>query len=143
MYMAGKEWNRKHILERHRKGELTGREAARILKLSERQFRRIQKQYDPETLSGVRHGSRGKSPANKTSAKLVARILALFAEEFAGFNDSHFVECLKEEYGIAIGRSTFRRLARAAGLKPARKRRSRRYRSRPKRQDALVGRKPS
>jgi transposase len=134
MDMAQKEWTRKDVLERHRNGKLTGRQAAEILKISERQFRRLQKVYKPSKLDGIRHGNRGKRPSNKTSSRLTAQILALFAGEFVGFNDSHFVECLKEEYDICIGRSTVQRIARAAGLKPARKRKSRRYRGRRQRE---------
>jgi hypothetical protein len=78
----------------------------------------------------VVHGNRGRAPANKVSDALRVKVLRLFSGRYAGFNDSHFVEMLQEQEGIKVGRATFRRWARAAGLKATRKRRARRYRQR-------------
>jgi transposase len=134
MDMSDKEWTRKHTLERHRVGKLSTVEAAQILKVSSRQVRRLAARYEPGKLVGIRHGLRGQEPSNKTPSELWKRVEALFTCEFAGFNDTHFVESLKEHHQLTIGRSTVQRLARASGLKAARKRRSRRYRSRRERE---------
>ena len=127
--MAEHEWVRKDVLERHRAGRLTTAEAAQILRLSKRQVRRLGAEF---AAGGdcVIHGNRGRAPPNKTPDGLREQVLALAQGRYLGFNDTHYVEMLRDREGITIGRATFRRWARAAGLRPVRKRRSRRYRQR-------------
>jgi nitrogen fixation protein FixH len=128
--MSAKEWTRKQTLERHQAGELTTAEAARILKVTTRQVRRLSAKYVQGSPACVRHGLCGRSPANKTSTAKLAKAVTLFTSTYRGFNDTHFVECLKEDEGVEFARSTWQRLARSAGLKATRRRRSRRYRGR-------------
>lgn len=127
--MAEHEWVRKDVLERHRAGRLTTAEAARILRLSMRQVRRLAAGFALGE-DCVIHGNRGRAPANKAPEALRKEVLALAQGRYLGFNDTHYVEMLRDREGITIGRATFRRWARAAGLKPVRKRRSRRYHQR-------------
>ncbi len=128
--MSSKEWTRKSTLERLRRGAITPGDAAQILKVTERQIRRLSAAFVPGDVIGVRHGNRGRSPSNRTPEGLRRQVLSLFADEFKGFNDTHFVELLAEEKSIVMARSTFQRIARAGGHKAARKRRSQRYRCR-------------
>ncbi len=58
------------------------------------------------------------------------RILRLARTTYAGFNDHHLTEKLREVEGIAIGRETLRQLLRTAGIGPPRKRRPPAHRQR-------------
>ncbi len=127
--MSEKEWTRKDVLWRHQEGRLTTSEAAQILRLSERQLRRLAARMG-KGQDCIVHGNRGRAPSNKMLEALRREVLKLFEVRYSGFNDTHFVEMLKEREGIEIVRATFRRWARSAGLKAARKRRPRRYRQR-------------
>lgn len=127
--MGEHEWVRKDVLARHEAGRLSTSEAAQILKLSKRQIRRVAAAFAAGE-NCVIHGNRGRAPPNKTPQALREQVLALAQGRYVGFNDTHFVEMLHEHEGITISRATFRRWARLDGLKPVRKRRSRRYRQR-------------
>lgn len=129
MLMSEREWTRKDVLKRHAAGRLTTSEAAKILGLSARQLRRLAATLAAGDDCFV-HGNRGRAPPNKASESLRRKVLGLFQGRYQGFNDSHFVEMLREQEGVRIGRATFRRWARAEGLNAVRKRRARRYRQR-------------
>lgn len=133
MLMAEKQWKRLDVVKRVANGELTTGQAAKILKLSARQMRRLTARHQTVGDACVIHGNAGRSPPNRVSDALGARVLALLKGRYEGFNDTHFTEKLLEE-GISIGRSTVRRLARSAGVAAARPRRSKRYRSRRERE---------
>lgn len=131
--MAEKQWKRLDVLKRLTKGELSTSEAAKVLRVSDRQMRRLKEDYAAEGSKCVIHGNRGRSPSNRTSDETRALVIELLRGKYLGFNDTHFTEKLQEE-GVKIGRATVRRLAREAGVKAARPRRSKRYRSRRERE---------
>lgn len=128
--MSGKQWKRLDAVRRIRDGELTIGEAARVLGLSVRQARRILRAVEKRGAEGLRHGNEGRSPAHRVGAGVRKRVLWLMRHRYEGFNDQHFTEKLAEEEGIRLSKSTVRRILRAAGVGPARKRRPRKHRRR-------------
>jgi len=111
-------------------GEMTRRDAAAWLGMSERQLRRVVAAYRAEGPAGVVHGNRGRSPVQTLGADARARIVALATGRYAGLNDTHLSEVLASEEGIMVSRSTVRRLRVGAGLVRPRTRRAPRHRRR-------------
>lgn len=111
-------------------GHLTAVEAAEVLRLSERQVRRILAAYRKEGAAALAHGNRGRQPVHTIGAAVRQQVSELARTRYPDLNDTHLTEKLAEEEGIELSRATVRRIRRAAGLGSPRKRRAPRHRSR-------------
>lgn len=129
------EVHRARVLEQVAQHALSLKEAAVIMGVSYRQAKRIQARWCSEGLAGLSHRNRGRAVNHALNPDLATRILALHEEKYKNFNDSHFVEMLKENEGIGISREKVRQLLRAAGRKPKRKRRNKKHHARRPRKD--------
>jgi transposase len=118
------------VIENAVAGRMGVREAAEALSRSERQVKRLKQRYQADNPAWGLHGNHGRAPANRTSMTIAQRVIELAKGKYAGFNDSHLSEKLAGEEGIALSRSTVRRILRSAGLRSPQKRRPPRYRSR-------------
>jgi transposase len=128
--MSQKEFQRVKVIENAAGGRLSVREASRLLQLSERQVQRLKRRYQPDSVSGVRHGNRGRAMPWAVSVPQKRLIVTLARGKYQGFNDSHLAEKLRTEEHLTVSRETVRRIWRAAQLASPQKRRSRKYRSR-------------
>src|ERR1700693_194205 len=128
--MSQKEFQRVKVIENAAGGRLSVREASRLLHLSERQVQRLKRRYQPDCLSWVQHGNRGRSMPWAVSVPQKQLILNLARGKYLGFNDSHLTEKLGAEENLPVSRETVRRILRAAKLASPQKRRPRKYRSR-------------
>jgi transposase len=128
--MSQKEFQRVKVIENAAGGKLSVREASRLLHLSERQVQRLKCRYQPDTLSWVQHGNRGRTMPWAVSVPQKQLILALARGKYQGFNDSHLTEKLHCEENLTVSRETVRRILRSAKLASPQKRRPRKYRSR-------------
>ena len=115
--------------------QLTGKEAANRLRLSERQVRRLIAKYRGQGPPGLVHGNRGRVANNRIPEETRAKVLELAEDGYRDYNDSHFTEELAEQHGIEISRSSVRRIRREAGLSSPRKRRPPRHRKRRERRE--------
>lgn len=61
-------------------------------------------------LASVPHGLRGQPSNRQLDASLRARLTTLMQTTYAGFNDVHLTEKLRELHGLAVGRASVRRL---------------------------------
>src|ERR1035438_8095550 len=111
-------------------GRRSERDPARLLHLSERQVQRLKRRYQPDSLSWVQHGNRGRAMPWAVSVPQKQLILILARGKYQGFNDSHLTEKLHGEENLAVSRETVRRILSAAKLASPQKRRPRKYRSR-------------
>lgn len=125
-----KEQRRVLVLNRVIAGQLTAEGAAELLELSERQIWRILAAYREEGAAALVHGNRDREPANAMAEGVRKRVVALAGDKYEGFNHQHLTERLNEEEGIALSRSSVRRILLEAGLKSPRKRRAPKHRSR-------------
>ena len=91
-------------------GQVTGAQAAGLMGLSERHTRRLLAAYRKEGASAIAHGNRGRKPATTTDGSTRQRVQALAEGRYAGFNHTHLTEMLAEREGIALSRSTVRRV---------------------------------
>ena len=128
--MSQKEFQRVKVIENAAGGRLSVREAARLLQLSERQVQRLKRRYQPDSVSWVRHGNRGRPMPWAFPVPQKVLILHLARTKYQGFNDSHLCQKLNTDENIAVSRETVRRILRGAKLASPQKRRPRRYRSR-------------
>ena len=105
-------------------------EAAQLLGVSERHTWRLLAAYRMEGAAALAHGNRGRLPVNTTAATVRAQVIALARQRYLRANHTHLTELLAEREGIALSRSTVRRLLARVGLDSPRRRQPPRHRYR-------------
>jgi hypothetical protein len=128
--MSQRQWKRLDAVERMGRGELTVVEAAAVLALSTRQVRRLRRAVEKRGQAGVVHGNTGRPPAHRISEQIRKQVIELRRKKYEGFNDVHFAEKLSALEHLALSRPSVRRILRAAGIGPPRKRRAPQHRRR-------------
>lgn len=128
--MSRKEVPRAGLLKAARAGRITNAQGAVALHLSVRQFQRLKVRFAAEGTRGLLHRLRGRPSPRRLAAEVRARAAALVQGPYAGLNDCHLTEKLQEVEGLPLSRSSVRRLRRALGLPPKRRRRGRQVRTR-------------
>src|SRR5262245_46657740 len=113
-------------------GQRTQAEAARLLRLSIRQVRRLQRRLEAEGDAGVVHRLRGRPSNHRLDAALKAAALAAYRARYADFGPTLAAEKLAAD-GPAVAASTLRRWLVEAGLWQPRRRREAHRRRRPRR----------
>jgi transposase len=130
--LDGRAQQRLYVLNHVVAAELTIEEAARVLRLSSRQVRRLVERYRAGGPAALVHGNRGRRPANRVDDDRRARLIELARTTYEGFNPVHLSEVLTEDQptDLHVSARTIRRLLGDAGLALPRTRRSPRHRSR-------------
>ena len=128
--LSQKELQRVAVIGECVKGTTSVRHAAALLGLSPRHIKRLKRRFRRKGAAALAHAGRGQPSPRRLPAAVRRRILRLARSTYAGFNDHHFAEKLREVEGITIGRETLRQLLRAAGIGPPRKRRPPTHRQR-------------
>ncbi|RPH70017.1 ISNCY family transposase [bacterium] len=135
--MSRKEARRPGLVQLAMTGKITTAEGAGSLKMTPRQFRRLKARYRAEGVRGLVHRLRGRPSPRALDVQIRARVQELIQTTYREFNDCHCTEKLREVEGLMVGRETLRRLRRALGLPPKRRRRPRQHRTRRPRQPAM------
>ena len=65
------------IIEKRKRKEITQEAAAKLMRLSKRQMRRLEKKFAEKGLEGLIHGNRGKPSHRKTAPEKKALIMSL------------------------------------------------------------------
>ena len=94
--MTIKELKRAHVLQEVENGRMTGVEAAEVLRVSERQVRRLLKAYHEKGAEGLVHGNRGKVSKRRMDEQTRERIMALIEKDYRDYNTLHLQEELAE-----------------------------------------------
>jgi transposase len=128
--MSRKEARRPGLVQLAVAGTITTAAGARALAITPRQFRRLMARYRAAGVQGLVHRLRGRSSPRALEAAVRARVLDLIQTTYRDFNDCHCTEKLRTVEGLAVGRDTVRRLRRALGIPPKRRRRPRQHRTR-------------
>ena len=119
--MSKQEITRLEAMQRIKDKRLTQKEAARMLKLSVRQIKRLYKAYKAKGAKGLISARRGKPSNHRLEAQVEQRVLDLLQEKYVGFGPTLAHEKLTEVHGIGISRESVRQLMIAEGLwKPKR-----------------------
>lgn len=121
------------LLDRHERGHVTQAEAAEMLGMSERTFRRWHVRYRDEGREGLRDRRIGKPSSRRAAMAELERMLGLYRDHYQGFTVKHFHELAQKRHGYKLGYTVTRLSLQKAGLvKPAPKRGAHRRR-RPRR----------
>jgi transposase len=83
------------------RGELSQQEAAEILGMSERSFRRWRDRYEACGAEGLYDARLGRVSARRAGVDEVATVLALFETRYFDFTPRHFWEKLVSEHGVS------------------------------------------
>ena len=132
--VSQREIKRYEMLKKVLEGELSLAAATGALGVGYRQAKRVKGRAAAQGLAGLIHGNRGRPPANKADEALRQRVLALSAEHYRDFNDTHFCQQLAEREGVVVSRDLVRRWRREAGIRPKCRRRPPKHRRRRPRQ---------
>lgn len=135
--MSRKEVPRAGLLKAALAGRITNAQGARALRLSVRQFRRLKKRFREGGARGLLHALRGRPGNRHLTPQARAQIATLMTTTYAGFNDVHLTEKLREVHALVVSRSSVRNLRRALGRPAKRRRRAPKHRSRRPRKEAL------
>lgn len=121
--MSQKERDRLKVLHEASKRQLTQRQAAEQLGLSERQVRRLLGKLREVGDRAVTHGLRGRGSNRRISAKLERRAIAeLSKPQCRDFGPTYAAEHVGKLLGITIGKDTMRKWMVIAELWQSRKR---------------------
>jgi transposase len=134
--MSRKELPRSGLVVAALAGRITNREGATALHLTPRQFQRLKQRFRTGGASALRHAGRGRPSHRQLPASLCAQVQALMRDRYAGFNDTHLTEKLREVERLPISRESVRRLRRALGLPALHRRRPPQHRARRPREAA-------
>jgi transposase len=98
------------LLERHERGELSQGEAAEMLGVSERTFRRWRDRLRDERPEGLRDRRIGKPSSRRAAAAEILRMLGLYEERYSRFTVKHFSRAAAQAAPLQAGA---RRIARS------------------------------
>jgi hypothetical protein len=113
--MSQRERDRLRVLHSVLEGQRTQAEAARLLRLSPRQVRRLVQRLQQGGDAALVHGLRGKPSNHRKDVKLRRQVLRLYRKEFHDFGPTFAAEKLGER-GLEVSADTLRRWLLAEGL---------------------------
>ena len=125
------------VYGRTHRGGLSQAEAAEVLGVSERTFRRWRDRYEAEGADGLYDRRLGRLTARRAPVDEVARVLELFDPRYWDFTAKHFHEKLVADHGFKRSYNWLRLSLQAHGRRRAAPRRGAHRRKRPRR--ALPG----
>ena len=112
---------------------LSQAEAAEILGMSERTFRRWRERYEGEGAAGLLDQRLGKVSARRVPVDQIDDVLSLYRERYGGFTAKHFHDKLRQHHGFTLGYTWTKLRLQAAGLVAKAPRRSAHRKKRPRR----------
>lgn len=106
--MSTKELHKLHLVKKAHEKFITQAKAADLLNISERQFRRLIKNYRLKGERGLVHQSRGLSSKRKFSDDFKQSIADIYRKDFSGYKPTFFTEKLHEEFNIIVSKESVR-----------------------------------
>src|SRR6266849_4994184 len=135
--MSRKEVPRAGLLKAALAGRITNAQGATALGVSVRQFRRLKKRFRERGTPGLLHALRGRPGNRRLAPQAREQIAGLMTTTYAGFNDVHLTEKLREVHQLVVSRSAVRQVRLALGRPATRRRSAPQHRSRRPRKPAL------
>ena len=121
------------ILSRYEASELSQLEAAELLGMSERTFRRWNQRFEEDGETGLLDRRLGKVSGKRVPVDREAEVEALYRTRYAGFTAKHFHEHLVRDHRFAWGYTWTKAFLHSKGLLERAKRRGAHRRRRPRR----------
>ena len=106
------------ILGRYEAAEFNQLEAAALLGVSERTFRRWQARYEEEGEAGLLDRRLGKASGKRVPVDREQEVETLYRQRYAGFRAKHFHEHLVKDHGFAWGYTWTKTFLQSRGLLP-------------------------
>ncbi len=111
------------LLDRQTGGRITQAEAAKMLGIGERTFRRWRDRFEEEGEAGLADRRLGCPSPKRAPAIEIERMLGLFRDKYADFTVKHFHEQLRKRHNYKLGYTVTKvHLHRAGLVQPAVKR---------------------
>ena len=105
-----------NILNRWESAELNQGEAAELLGVSERTFRRWTRRYEDEGEADLVDRRLGKASGKRVPTDRSEEVEALYRERYQGFTVKHFHEHLVKDHGFGWGYTWLKLHLQGAGL---------------------------
>lgn len=121
------------VLDRYESSELNQCEAAELLGISERTFRRWQQRYDESGESGLLDRRLGRASGKRVPVDREAEVERLYRTRYSGFTAKHFHEHLVRSHGFRWGYTWTKAFLQSKGLLERAPRRGAHRRKRPRR----------
>jgi transposase len=118
---------------RYRGGRLSCIEAAEVLGISERHFRRLRDRYEADGAEGLIDRRRGRVSGRRVPIDRIEWVLEQFRTRYFDFTVKHFHERLVSEHKFELGYTWTKRVLQTAGLVQRAPRRSAHRKKRPRR----------
>lgn len=125
------------LLGRQEGGEITQAEAAELLGVKERTFRRWRDRYREEGAPGLEDRRLGRRSPRRAPEAEIERMLGLFRDKYSDFTVKHFHEQLEKRHNYKLGYTVTKLHLHRAGLVRPAVQRSAHRKKRPRR--PLVG----
>ena len=106
------------LLHRWESAELNQAEAAELLGVSERTFRRWTRAYEEDGEAGLLDGRLGKASGRRVPADRAEEVERLYRERYQGFTVKHFHEHLIKDHGFGWGYTWLKLHLQWAGVVP-------------------------
>jgi transposase len=104
------------VYGRWRQRRLSQAQAAEILGMSERTFRRWRDRYEDDGAAGLLDRRLGKASSRQVPVDQVEQVLTLYRERYRGFTAQHFHDKLCQHHGFRLGYTWTKLRLQAAGL---------------------------
>ena len=111
-------------LERYRSGRLSCIEAAELLGLSERHFRRLRDRYEAEGAEGLIDRRRGRRSGRRAPVDRIEFVVEQYRTRYWDFTVKHFHEALCAEHGFNLSYTWTKTVLQQRGLVPVASKRS-------------------
>jgi transposase len=103
-------------LERDRAGRLSCGEAAELLGMSDRHFRRLRDRYEAEGAGGLIDRRRGRVSGRRAPVDQIEFIIEQYRTRYWDFTVKHFHEALQAEHGFRRGYTWTKAVLQSRGL---------------------------
>jgi len=120
-------------LERYRGGRLSCVEAAELLGISERHFRRLRDRYEADGAEGLIDRRRGRVSARRAAVDRIEFVVEQYRTRYWDFTVKHFHEALQTEHPFALSYSWTKAVLQSRGLVAIAPKRSAHRKKRPRR----------
>ena len=121
------------VLGRYEAAEFSQLEAAELLGVGERTFRRWRQRYDEDGEAGLLDRRLGKASGKRVPLDREAEVEALYRTRYGGFTAKHFHELLVRDHKFAWGYTWTKTFLQSKGLLVKAKKRGAHRRKRPRR----------
>jgi transposase len=121
------------LLDRQEEGALSQAEAAEMLGMCERSFRRWRDRLRDEGEAGLADRRLGKPSSRRAAGEEISRMLELYRERYVDFTVKHFHEQLVKRHGYKLGYTVTKVHLQRAGLVVRARKRSAHRKKRPRR----------